>query len=151
MVTGQVGAVQLGIGRALQNWEPDLRPPLRSGITISEIPFSLLLFHLCHVLTHCIWHVWFWFYSLVVALKLVVQWQWFYPWINFCAAYSLCVPIIFGVISWVLDKGSTCGWKEEARKSKSKKELSMGQTLINGYKLAVCTTTFCMETWYLHH
>lgn len=29
-VTGQVGAVQLGISRALQNWEPDLRPPLRA-------------------------------------------------------------------------------------------------------------------------
>lgn len=29
-VTGQVGAIQLGISRALQNWEPDLRPPLRA-------------------------------------------------------------------------------------------------------------------------
>ncbi|CAI0546565.1 unnamed protein product [Linum tenue] len=30
-VSGQVGAIQLGISRALQNWEPDLRPPLRNG------------------------------------------------------------------------------------------------------------------------
>ncbi|XP_010550543.1 PREDICTED: 28S ribosomal protein S9, mitochondrial [Tarenaya hassleriana] len=30
-VSGQVGAIQLGISRALQNWEPDLRPPLRSA------------------------------------------------------------------------------------------------------------------------
>ncbi|KAK2653926.1 hypothetical protein Ddye_013782 [Dipteronia dyeriana] len=28
--SGQVGAVRLGISRALQNWEPDLRPALRS-------------------------------------------------------------------------------------------------------------------------
>lgn len=30
-VSGQVGAVQLGISRALQNFEPGLRPPLRHG------------------------------------------------------------------------------------------------------------------------
>ncbi|KAH9677658.1 30S ribosomal protein S9 [Citrus sinensis] len=30
-VSGQVGAVRLGISRALQNWEPDLRPALRSA------------------------------------------------------------------------------------------------------------------------
>ncbi|XP_065858680.1 small ribosomal subunit protein uS9m-like [Euphorbia lathyris] len=29
-VSGQVGAIQLGISRALQNWEPDLRPPLKT-------------------------------------------------------------------------------------------------------------------------
>lgn len=29
-VTGQVGAIQLGISRALQNWEPTLRPALRA-------------------------------------------------------------------------------------------------------------------------
>ncbi|XP_047336576.1 30S ribosomal protein S9, mitochondrial [Impatiens glandulifera] len=29
-VSGQVGAIQLGISRALQNWEPELRPPLRA-------------------------------------------------------------------------------------------------------------------------
>ncbi|KAI8012238.1 hypothetical protein LOK49_LG06G00539 [Camellia lanceoleosa] len=29
-VTGQVGAIQLGISKALQNWEPDLRSPLRA-------------------------------------------------------------------------------------------------------------------------
>ncbi|GLT51697.1 hypothetical protein SLA2020_250900 [Shorea laevis] len=29
-LTGQVGAIQLGISRALQNWEPDLRSPLRA-------------------------------------------------------------------------------------------------------------------------
>uniref|UniRef100_A0A7C9CLM5 Uncharacterized protein n=2 Tax=Opuntia streptacantha TaxID=393608 RepID=A0A7C9CLM5_OPUST len=28
-VSGQVGAIRLGISRALQNWEPGLRPPLR--------------------------------------------------------------------------------------------------------------------------
>lgn len=30
-VSGQVGAVLLGISRALQNWDPELRPPLREG------------------------------------------------------------------------------------------------------------------------
>ncbi|PHU15740.1 30S ribosomal protein S9 [Capsicum chinense] len=30
-VSGQVGAIQLGISRALQNWDPELRPPLREG------------------------------------------------------------------------------------------------------------------------
>ncbi|CAN0891745.1 30S ribosomal protein S9, mitochondrial [Linum grandiflorum] len=30
-VSGQVGAIQLGISRALQSWEPDLRPPLRDA------------------------------------------------------------------------------------------------------------------------
>lgn len=29
-VSGQVGAIQLGISRALQNWDPELRPPLRA-------------------------------------------------------------------------------------------------------------------------
>ncbi|KAG6390209.1 hypothetical protein SASPL_151691 [Salvia splendens] len=29
--TGQVGAVRLGISRALQNWEPGLRPPLKQA------------------------------------------------------------------------------------------------------------------------
>ncbi|KAF3437818.1 hypothetical protein FNV43_RR20574 [Rhamnella rubrinervis] len=29
-VSGQVGAIRLGISKALQNWEPDLRPALRS-------------------------------------------------------------------------------------------------------------------------
>ncbi|KAL4595084.1 hypothetical protein ACB092_12G066600 [Castanea dentata] len=30
-VSGQVGAIRLGISRALQNWEPDLRPALRDA------------------------------------------------------------------------------------------------------------------------
>ncbi|XP_057456759.1 30S ribosomal protein S9, mitochondrial [Lotus japonicus] len=30
-VSGQVGAIRLGISKALQNWEPDLRPPLRNA------------------------------------------------------------------------------------------------------------------------
>nr|AKM76760.1 ribosomal protein S5 domain 2-like superfamily protein [Melianthus villosus] len=30
-VSGQVGAIQLGASRALQNWEPDMRPALKSG------------------------------------------------------------------------------------------------------------------------
>ncbi|XP_057968369.1 small ribosomal subunit protein uS9m isoform X2 [Malania oleifera] len=30
-VSGQVGAIRLGISRALQNWEPGLRPPLRAA------------------------------------------------------------------------------------------------------------------------
>ncbi|XP_009620615.1 small ribosomal subunit protein uS9m [Nicotiana tabacum] len=30
-VSGQVGAIQLGISRALQSWDPELRPPLREG------------------------------------------------------------------------------------------------------------------------
>lgn len=34
MATGQVGAIRLGISRALQNWEPDLRPALRSGTLV---------------------------------------------------------------------------------------------------------------------
>ncbi|XP_052184513.1 30S ribosomal protein S9, mitochondrial [Diospyros lotus] len=29
-LSGQVGAIQLGISRALQNWEPDMRSPLRA-------------------------------------------------------------------------------------------------------------------------
>ncbi|GAB2224309.1 hypothetical protein Drorol1_Dr00005062 [Drosera rotundifolia] len=29
--TGQVGAIQLGISRALQHWEPELRPPLKQA------------------------------------------------------------------------------------------------------------------------
>jgi hypothetical protein len=28
---GQVGAIRLGISRALQNWEPGLRPYLKAG------------------------------------------------------------------------------------------------------------------------
>ncbi|KAM6578910.1 hypothetical protein CsatB_030747 [Cannabis sativa] len=36
--TGQVGAVLLGISRALQNWEPDLRPPLRDAGFLTRDP-----------------------------------------------------------------------------------------------------------------
>ncbi|GKV28607.1 hypothetical protein SLEP1_g37630 [Rubroshorea leprosula] len=37
-VSGQVGAIQLGISRALQNWEPDLRSPLRAGGFLTRDP-----------------------------------------------------------------------------------------------------------------
>ncbi|KAL8166843.1 hypothetical protein V2J09_008342 [Rumex salicifolius] len=37
-VSGQVGAVQLGISRALQNWEPGLRPPLREAGFLTRDP-----------------------------------------------------------------------------------------------------------------
>uniref|UniRef100_A0A6N2KKQ4 30S ribosomal protein S9 n=1 Tax=Salix viminalis TaxID=40686 RepID=A0A6N2KKQ4_SALVM len=37
-VSGQVGAIQLGISRAMQNWEPDLRPTLRSGGFLTRDP-----------------------------------------------------------------------------------------------------------------
>jgi len=34
LMTGQVGAIRLGISKALQNWEPDLRPALKKQISI---------------------------------------------------------------------------------------------------------------------
>ncbi|KDP22245.1 hypothetical protein JCGZ_26076 [Jatropha curcas] len=37
-VSGQVGAIQLGISRALQSWEPDLRPPLRNAGFLTRDP-----------------------------------------------------------------------------------------------------------------
>ncbi|XP_068666147.1 small ribosomal subunit protein uS9m-like [Aristolochia californica] len=37
-VSGQVGAVRLGISRALQNWEPGLRPSLRSAGFLTRDP-----------------------------------------------------------------------------------------------------------------
>ncbi|KAL2540170.1 Ribosomal protein S5 domain 2-like superfamily protein [Abeliophyllum distichum] len=37
-VTGQVGAIRLGISRALQNWEPGLRPPLRDAGFLTRDP-----------------------------------------------------------------------------------------------------------------
>ncbi|KAI4317532.1 hypothetical protein L6164_025394 [Bauhinia variegata] len=37
-VSGQVGAVRLGISRALQNWEPDLRPALRNAGFLTRDP-----------------------------------------------------------------------------------------------------------------
>ncbi|GAB4836713.1 hypothetical protein Ancab_001627 [Ancistrocladus abbreviatus] len=37
-VSGQVGAIQLGISRALQNWDPGLRPPLREGGFLTRDP-----------------------------------------------------------------------------------------------------------------
>lgn len=40
--TGQVGAIQLGISRALQSWEPDLRPPLRSGTTYASMVITII-------------------------------------------------------------------------------------------------------------
>lgn len=39
-ITGQVGAIQLGISRALQNWEPGLRSGLREGTPCESIVFS---------------------------------------------------------------------------------------------------------------
>lgn len=42
LMTGQVGAIRLGISNALQNWEPDLRPALKDG-TISKS--RLVFFH----------------------------------------------------------------------------------------------------------
>ncbi|KAK6232319.1 hypothetical protein SCA6_002392 [Theobroma cacao] len=38
LVTGQVGAIQLGISRALQNFEPELRPPLRAAGFLTRDP-----------------------------------------------------------------------------------------------------------------
>ncbi|XP_030475207.1 30S ribosomal protein S9, mitochondrial [Syzygium oleosum] len=37
-VSGQVGAIRLGISRALQNWEPGLRPALRSAGFLTRDP-----------------------------------------------------------------------------------------------------------------
>ncbi|KAL5559337.1 hypothetical protein UlMin_035548 [Ulmus minor] len=37
-VSGQVGAIRLGISRALQNWEPDLRPPLKEAGFMTRDP-----------------------------------------------------------------------------------------------------------------
>ncbi|XWS66481.1 hypothetical protein CRYUN_Cryun05aG0203300 [Craigia yunnanensis] len=37
-VSGQVGAIQLGISRALQNFEPELRPPLRDAGFLTRDP-----------------------------------------------------------------------------------------------------------------
>ncbi|XP_028753825.1 30S ribosomal protein S9, mitochondrial-like isoform X2 [Neltuma alba] len=37
-VSGQVGAIRLGISRALQSWEPDLRPALRSAGFLTRDP-----------------------------------------------------------------------------------------------------------------
>ncbi|KAL7003460.1 hypothetical protein U1Q18_004614 [Sarracenia purpurea var. burkii] len=37
-LSGQVGAIRLGISRALQNWEPDLRPPLRAAGFLTRDP-----------------------------------------------------------------------------------------------------------------
>ncbi|XVE96148.1 hypothetical protein REPUB_Repub02eG0196500 [Reevesia pubescens] len=37
-VSGQVGAIQLGISRALQNFEPELRPPLRAAGFLTRDP-----------------------------------------------------------------------------------------------------------------
>ncbi|CAA2971074.1 28S ribosomal protein S9, mitochondrial-like [Olea europaea var. sylvestris] len=37
-VSGQVGAIRLGISRALQNWEPGLRPPLRDAGFLTRDP-----------------------------------------------------------------------------------------------------------------
>jgi hypothetical protein len=42
LMTGQVGAIRLGISKALQNWEPDLRPALKNG-TISKSRLSFFL------------------------------------------------------------------------------------------------------------
>ena len=41
--TGQVGAIRLGISRALQNWEPGLRPPLKEGTNRESKLFHFLL------------------------------------------------------------------------------------------------------------
>ncbi|CAA2973727.1 28S ribosomal S9, mitochondrial [Olea europaea subsp. europaea] len=37
-VSGQVGSIRLGISRALQNWEPGLRPPLRDAGFLTRDP-----------------------------------------------------------------------------------------------------------------
>ena len=41
--TGQIGAIRLGMSRALQNWAPDqFRPPLKEGKHSFYLPFILL-------------------------------------------------------------------------------------------------------------
>lgn len=52
VMAGQVGAVRLGISRALQCWEPDLRPALRSGIATKPYMgcFIILLYVCQHIL-----------------------------------------------------------------------------------------------------
>ncbi|KAK6945556.1 Ribosomal protein S9 [Dillenia turbinata] len=44
-MSGQVGAIRLGISRAVQNWEPGLRPSLREGqlVSCSFMPICSLL------------------------------------------------------------------------------------------------------------
>ncbi|CAA3000531.1 28S ribosomal S9, mitochondrial [Olea europaea subsp. europaea] len=37
-ISGQVGSIRLGISRALQNWEPGLRPPLRDAGFLTRDP-----------------------------------------------------------------------------------------------------------------
>ena len=45
---GQVGAVRLGISRALQNWEPGLRPYLKAGKGKMETRTTSMLLPCCH-------------------------------------------------------------------------------------------------------
>lgn len=98
-VTGQVGAIQLGISRALQNWEPDLRPPLRA-CKIKQLHFLGQL-----------WLEWY-IRSIYLFFFFIDQ-----------------IFLFYSDGSWFLDSRCTCCWKKEARKGESKKELPMGETL----------------------
>lgn len=137
MVAGQVGAIQLGISRALQNWEPDLRPPLKAG-TVFQKSLEFLVFSLSLVQ----------YYFQVISPKG----PFFRFGIDIFSAYPNCHALLYFAkknldlsfdevlliksqyvfhlfISWFLDEGFACGGEEKAWKSKSKKELPVGEAL----------------------
>lgn len=98
--TGQVGAIQLGISRALQNWEPDFRPPLRA-CKIKRITVFSVRYDENDI------------YQSVAFIYIFTDQSFLF--------YLLC--------SWFLDARFTCRRKKEARKGESKKELPMGEAL----------------------
>jgi hypothetical protein len=122
MTIGQVGAIRLGISRALQNWEPDLRPALRSGMNF--LCFYVDLF----------------FYTFFRVSLLLMSVLYMFC----CYDESLNYFFLLNLTSRLPNKGFKSGWKEKTRKGQSKKELPMGQALKECHCL---DGNFCFEYW----
>lgn len=127
----------MGISRALQNWEPDMRTSLRAGKQDTACIFALL--NLCSS------------FSVLQQRHNISS--------NLCFHFiaCMCVFVSVGLIgldlnffsssicfSWFFDKRlSSCG-KEETWKSQGKKELPMGQTLNPNPKTRTISSPFCL-------
>jgi hypothetical protein len=122
MTIGQVGAIRLGISRALQNWEPDLRPALRSGMNILCLYVDLFSTP---------------FFRVSLLLMSVLY-------MFCCYDESLNYFFLLNLTSRLPNKGFKSGWKEKTRKGQSKKELPMGQALKECHCL---DGNFCFEYW----
>ena len=137
---GQVGAIRLGISRALQNSEPGLRPYLKAGKIRWLSPQPMFIATLCSPRNDLLddwWHYetpvfWQPFTSEVHLSEYLVLLSFY---ISIWAFQKLLTSMCMHRNSWIFDERFTCGRKEKAWKGESKKELPVGQAVTGKFAL----------------